>query len=53
MISRNVRSWLRLIVVALMLVPLAILARMCASETLTEVVQRKGARALQRFERRD
>lgn len=51
MISRATKARLRLTVVALGLVPLAILARACYSGTLTEFVQRTGAKAWQKYDR--
>lgn len=49
-IKRVTRERLRLVVLAVALVPLAILARAAASGKLTELVQRIGAKAWLRYD---
>lgn len=49
MIPRGVRPYLRLGVVGLALIPVAIVARAFYSDHLTELVQRWGARAWERW----
>lgn len=44
MLSRSTRARLRLVIVALALVPVALIARMIGSERLSETVQRNWAR---------
>lgn len=50
-ISAATKARLRLTVIALSLVPLALLARACYSDELMEFVQRHGARAWQAYDR--
>lgn len=51
MISRNTKARLRLTVIALSLVPLALLARACYSDELTEFVLRHGIRAWNAYDK--
>lgn len=53
MIPRSMRPYLRLGVVGLALIPVALVARALYSEHLTEMVQRWGARAWERWTNRD
>lgn len=48
--NSRLRARLRLTVIALGLVPLALLARLAANGRLMEFVQRVGARAWQRYD---
>jgi hypothetical protein len=50
MISRSTRARLRLIVVAVALVPLALIARLIGSDRLSETVQRTGAKAWKQYD---
>lgn len=52
MIPRSIRPYLRLGVIGLALVPVALVARALYSEHLTELVQRWGARAWERWTNR-